>query len=83
MLRGRCTGILMSTWYVLVDNSHRYLPLLSGKRPWVVHLSHAEVFTSLQQAKQAVMRYSKTNPGCRIERIPRLPDRPGGRAGTK
>jgi len=67
--------VLMSTWYVLVDSAGQYLALPGGKHPWVVDLKQAEVFTSLGQAKNALRRYSKTHPGCRIERIPRLPDR--------
>jgi hypothetical protein len=65
----------MSRWYVIVDPAGRYRPLLRDERPWVSEVNKAEVFTSLGKAKQALQGHIKINPNCRIERLPRLPDR--------
>jgi hypothetical protein len=65
----------MSTWYVIVDANGRYLPHRRRHSPWVRDLPGAEVFTGLKHAKNAMQRYVESHPGCRIERIPRLPDR--------
>jgi hypothetical protein len=66
---------LMPVWYVIVDAEGLYMPLLGGDRPWVEDLHGAEVFTGLGYAKNALKHYVHKRPGCRVERIPRLPDR--------
>ena len=68
-------GRQMSVWYVIVDATGHYMPLLGGNRPWVKDLRGAEVFTGMGYAKNALRRYVDKRPGCRVERIPRLPDR--------
>ena len=65
----------MSIWYVIVDATGRYMPLVGGNGQWVNDIREAEVFTGLGHAKQAMKHRAGGHPGCRIERIPRLPAR--------
>ena len=63
----------MSNWYVIVNEEEKYLPLAAIG--WVSDIRQAEVFTGLGDAKSVLRRVIRVRPGCRIERIPRLPDR--------
>jgi hypothetical protein len=62
--------ILLSRWYVIVNAAGRYLPLRGAH--WVGDVRAAQVYTSLGHAKAALRAHPA---GCRIERLPRLPDR--------
>ena len=53
----------MSVWYVIVDATGHYMPLLGGNRPWVKDLRGAEVFTGMGYAKRALRRYVDKRPG--------------------
>ena len=66
-------NLQMSNWYVIVNEQGEYLPLAAIG--WVSDMRQAEVFTAKGDAKSVLRRVMRVRPDCRIERIPRLPDR--------